>query len=39
MVIPWDRFEDFVQGEQNNLKFLANLQAQRNKKFVIPQTH
>jgi hypothetical protein len=21
MDIPWDRFEDFVQGEQNNLKF------------------
>jgi hypothetical protein len=22
-LIPWDHFEDFVQGEQNNLEFLC----------------
>jgi hypothetical protein len=35
-VIPWDWLEVFVHGEHNYPSSLANLQRQKNTKFVIP---
>jgi hypothetical protein len=28
-MIPWSQFEDFIEGEQKNLDFLASLQEQK----------